>query len=108
MEIEPMIIAIHRQYARVHQLIHGAGPNFDKLKAGFTLSGISFAHKNEKNSFWYSAYKWAVQIIQTRQNGYPGVNNMELNDLFLIPIVDLCNHATTSTVRLAPSGTENG
>lgn len=32
---------------------------------------------------------------------------MELNDLFLIPIVDLCNHATTSTVRLAPSGTEN-
>ena len=55
-----------------------------------------------------SAYKWAVQIIQTRQNGYPGVNNMELNDLFLIPIVDLCNHATTSTVRLAPSGTENG
>lgn len=46
MEIEPMIIAIHRQYARVHQLIHGAGPNFDKLKAGFTLSGIAFAHKN--------------------------------------------------------------
>ena len=43
MEIEPMIIAIHRQYARVHQLIHGAGPNFDKLKAGFTLSGISLA-----------------------------------------------------------------
>ena len=41
MEIEPMIIAIHRQYARVHQLIHGAGHNFDKLKAGFTLSGIS-------------------------------------------------------------------
>ena len=41
MEIEPMIIAIHRQYARVHQLIHGAGPNFDKLKAGFTLSGMS-------------------------------------------------------------------
>lgn len=40
MEIEPMIIAIHRQYARVHQLIHSAGPNFDKLKAGFTLSGI--------------------------------------------------------------------
>ena len=36
-----MIIAIHRQYARVHQLIHGAGPNFDKLKAGFTLSGMS-------------------------------------------------------------------
>jgi len=91
MEIEPMIIAIHRQYARVHQLIHGAGPNFDKLKAGFTLS----------------AYKWAVQIIQTRQNGYPGVNNMELNDLFLIPIVDLCNHDTTSTVRLSPSGSEN-
>ena len=33
---------------------------------------------------------------------------MELNDLFLIPIVDLCNHATESTVRLSPSGTENG
>jgi len=90
MEIEPMIIAIHRQYARVHQLIQNAQNDrrFDRLRDNFS----------------FSAYKWAVQIIQTRQNGYPGMNNMELNDLFLIPIVDLCNHSAESSVRLMPEG----
>ena len=29
---------------------------------------------------------------------------MELNDLFLIPIVDLCNHDGESSARLAPEG----
>ena len=29
---------------------------------------------------------------------------MELNDLFLIPIVDLCNHSAESSVRLMPEG----
>ena len=42
MEIEPMIIAIHRQYARVHQLIHQTpDPRFVKLRDNFTLSGTS-------------------------------------------------------------------
>ena len=42
MEIEPMIIAIHRQYARVHQLIHNAqnDRSFDRLRDNFTFSGI--------------------------------------------------------------------
>ena len=60
------------------------------------------------NVIYCLAYKWAVQIIQTRQNGYPGVNNMELNDLFLIPIIDLCNHDKESSVSISPSEKENG
>ena len=32
------------------------------------------------------------------------MNNMELNDLFLIPIVDLCNHESESSVKLTPEG----
>ena len=32
------------------------------------------------------------------------MNNMELNDLFLIPIVDLCNHSAASSVKLLPEG----
>ena len=39
MEIEPLIIAIHRQYARVHQLLQQSDRNFDKLRENFTLSG---------------------------------------------------------------------
>ena len=37
-----MIIAIHRQYARVHQLIHNAqnDRSFDRLRDNFTFSGI--------------------------------------------------------------------
>ena len=36
-----MIIAIHRQYARVHQLIQNAqnDPRFDRLRENFTFSG---------------------------------------------------------------------
>ena len=86
-----MIIAIYRQYARIHQLLQNAqGTQFEKLRDGFTIS----------------AYKWAVQIIQTRQNGYPGINRMELNDLLLIPVVDLCNHSFTPTAMINKSGSD--
>jgi len=89
MEAEPLLIAVHRQYARLYQMIaQSPVAGFDNLRNGFTLS----------------AYKWAVQIVQTRQNGYPGVNHMELNDLVLIPVLDLCNHAFDSTVRIAQTG----
>ena len=98
MEVQPMIIAIYRQYARIYQLLQNGSangvPHFDSLKDGFTLS----------------AYLWAVQIIQTRQNGYPGMNRMELNDLLLIPVLDLCNHSFEPTARISKSGSdeENG
>ena len=89
MEAEPLLIAVHRQYARLYQMISQSPvPGFENLRNGFTLS----------------AYKWAVQIVQTRQNGYPGVNHMELNDLVLIPVLDLCNHAFDSSVRITQTG----
>ena len=87
-----MIIAIYRQYARIYQLLQNSeGTQFEKLRDGFT----------------FSAYKWAVQIIQTRQNGYPGLNRMELNDLLLIPIVDLCNHHSKPSARISRTGSDN-
>ena len=95
MEVQPMIVAIYRQYARVYQLLqNGGGTQFESLRDGFTLS----------------AYLWAVQIIQTRQNGYPGMNRMELNDLLLIPVLDLCNHSFEPTAKISKSGSdkENG
>ena len=86
-----MIIAIYRQYARIYQLLqNSSGTQFEKLRDGFTVS----------------AYKWAVQIIQTRQNGYPGMNRMELNDLLLIPVVDLCNHDFKPTTSISKSGSD--
>ena len=92
MEVQPMIVAIYRQYARIYQLLQNAqGTQFERLRDGFTLS----------------AYKWAVQIIQTRQNGYPGMNRMELNDLLLIPVIDLCNHSFTPSTRINKSGTDD-
>ena len=89
MEAEPLLIAVHRQYARLYQMISNSPvPGFENLRNGFTLS----------------AYKWAVQIVQTRQNGYTGVNHMELNDLVLIPVLDLCNHAFEPTVKITQTG----
>ena len=33
---------------------------------------------------------------------------MELNDLFLIPVIDLCNHASDESVKLSPKAIEDG
>ena len=42
-----MIIAIHRQYARVHQLIQNAQNDrrFDRLRDNFSFSGLFFIAK---------------------------------------------------------------
>jgi hypothetical protein len=91
MEIEPIVIAIYRQYARIHLLLDTAsGSQYDELRKNFTIS----------------AYKWAVQIVQTRQNGYPGKSQMELNDLLLIPVIDLCNHSWEPTACIDKSGSD--
>lgn len=69
---------IARQYAYYWQLFH-RNPETRTL--------------NIKDKFTFSAYRWAVSTVMTRQNAVPSPDGSNMLSA-LVPLWDMCNHAT--------------